>query len=65
MGTGTAEEVFANNTHAIALYTSLGFQEEGRLRGRMKMAPGIYIDTITMGQWVKEKEELRGISGAL
>jgi len=31
----------------------------------MKMAPGIYIDTITMGQWVKEKEELRGISGAL
>lgn len=51
-----ALEVFANNTRAIALYTSLGFREEGRLSGRIKMAPGIYIDTIEMGQWVKERE---------
>lgn len=47
-------EVFANNTRAIALYTSLGFREEGRLSGRIKMAPGIYIDTLEMGQWVKQ-----------
>jgi hypothetical protein len=30
-----------------------------------KMASGIYIDTINMGQWVKGKEDLRGISGRL
>lgn len=48
-------QVFANNARAIALYTSLGFKEEGRLSGHIKMAPGVYIDTIEMGQWVKER----------
>lgn len=48
-------QVFANNARAIALYTSLGFKEEGRLSGRIKMAPDVYIDTIEMGQWVKER----------
>lgn len=32
-------QVFANNARAIALYTSLGFKEEGRLSGQIKMVP--------------------------
>lgn len=47
-------EVFANNPRAIALYTSLGFSEEGRFVRRIKMGPGSYVDTIYMGLWVGE-----------
>ncbi|WP_176222123.1 GNAT family N-acetyltransferase [Tuberibacillus sp. Marseille-P3662] len=43
--------VFANNTRAIRLYEKLGFIEEGRRVGEMKVA-GAYIDEIMMYQWV-------------
>ncbi len=46
-------EVFANNAGAIALYTSLGFQAEGRLRREIKLGPGAYVDTIRMALFVK------------
>jgi RimJ/RimL family protein N-acetyltransferase len=44
-------EVFANNAGAIALYESLGFQAEGRLRREIKLGPGEYIDTIRMARF--------------
>jgi RimJ/RimL family protein N-acetyltransferase len=46
-------EVFANNARALALYKSLGFQEEGRQLKQIKMESGVYIDTIPMGLFVK------------
>ncbi len=46
-------EVFVTNTGAIALYTSLGFEEEGRLRREIKLGPGEYVDTLRMAQFVK------------
>ncbi|MEO8970550.1 MAG: GNAT family N-acetyltransferase [Ktedonobacteraceae bacterium] len=46
-------EVFANNAGAIALYTSLGFQAEGRLKREIKLGPGEYVDTIRMALFVK------------
>jgi len=45
-------EVFATNVGAIALYESLGFQEEGRLRREIKLGPGKYVDTIRMALFV-------------
>ena len=33
-------DVFATNAGAIALYTSLGFQEEGRMKREIKLGPG-------------------------
>lgn len=45
--------VFAGNTRAIALYRSLGFQEEGRQARQAKMGPGVYEDIILMGRFVK------------
>jgi len=44
-------EVFATNTGAIALYTSLGFEEEGRLRKDIKLGPGAYVDTLRMARF--------------
>ena len=46
-------EVFATNTRAIALYQSLGFQEEGRLVKEIKLGPGEYVDTLRMARFVK------------
>jgi RimJ/RimL family protein N-acetyltransferase len=46
-------EVFVTNTNAIALYTSLGFEEEGRLRREIKLGPGAYVDTLRMARFVK------------
>ncbi len=46
-------EVFATNTRAISLYQALGFQEEGRFVKQIKLGPGMYVDTIRMGQFVK------------
>lgn len=46
-------EVFATNVGAIALYESLGFQSEGRLRREIKLGPGAYVDTIRMALFVK------------
>ncbi|MDQ6661563.1 MAG: GNAT family N-acetyltransferase [Chloroflexota bacterium] len=46
-------EVFATNTRAISLYQALAFQEEGRLVKQIKLGPGMYVDTIRMGRFVK------------
>ena len=50
--------VRSSNEPAIALYRKLGFQEEGRLRGRIKLAPGAYLDDVIMALWVKPVPEL-------
>ena len=46
-------EVFSNNERAIHLYSSLGFQVEGRLARQVKMDQGKYLDLIAMGRFVK------------
>ena len=40
--------VRATNAAAIRLYTRLGFQEEGRLRHRIRLPDGAFIDDILM-----------------
>jgi len=45
-------QVRASNAHAIALYASLGFVEEGRKTKRLKIAPGAYLDDVYMALWV-------------
>lgn len=40
------------NGRAIALYKKLGFVEEGRMRKRIKIGPGSYLDDIVMALWV-------------
>ena len=44
--------VRSENTRAIALYQALGFIEEGRMRKRIKLGPGRYLDDVVMGLWV-------------
>ncbi len=46
-------KVRATNTRALALYRSLGFEEEGRLRNRLKERNG-YLDDIAMALFVGE-----------
>jgi RimJ/RimL family protein N-acetyltransferase len=46
-------QVFASNPHAIRLYTSLGFKEEGRFPKAIKQPNGAYVDLIQMGLFVK------------
>ncbi len=41
--------VRAGNARALHLYRTLGFEEEGRLRRRLKLADGSYGDDIIMG----------------
>lgn len=43
--------VFATNLRAIALYRSLGFVEEGRLRGHVILR-GIPDDEVLMSRWI-------------
>jgi RimJ/RimL family protein N-acetyltransferase len=43
--------VRAGNEAAIDLYRRFGFVEEGRLKGRIKIAPGSYIDDVAMALW--------------
>jgi ribosomal protein S18 acetylase RimI-like enzyme len=45
--------VRSSNSRAIHLYTKLGFREEGRLTGRIKIDDTQYLDDIAMGLWVK------------
>lgn len=49
-------QVFATNTRAIALYTSLGFVEEGRQARDVKLEPGEYVDVLLMGRFLKYDE---------
>jgi RimJ/RimL family protein N-acetyltransferase len=46
-------QVFATNTRAIALYTSLGFKEEGRQVRDVKLESGEYVDVFLMAKFVK------------
>ena len=43
--------VYADNERAIALYRSLGFVEEGRLREDVLRADGSFTDTIVMAKY--------------
>lgn len=45
--------VFADHVRGIALYRSLGFVEEGRLRGDALRVDGTYSDTIVMGKFLR------------
>ena len=44
--------VYADNLRAVALYKSLGFQEEGHRRGEYRMADGSYRDDLLMARWL-------------
>jgi len=46
-------QVFATNTRAIALYTSLSFVEEGRQVRDIKLETGEYVDVLMMGRFVR------------
>lgn len=45
--------VRATNKHAVTLYKKFGFAEEGRIRNRIKISDGSYIDDLTMGLLLK------------
>lgn len=45
--------VRSGNTGAQDLYRKLGFEEEGRLKRRVKFGPDQYLDDVLMGLWVK------------
>jgi hypothetical protein len=44
-------EVFSTNARALALYRSLGFEEEGRRRRHFKVR-GEYVDDVQMALWL-------------
>ena len=44
-------KVFAHNDQGIALYKSLGYVEEGRLKGDVLRGDGTYGDTIIMAKF--------------
>ncbi|MGA8164709.1 MAG: GNAT family N-acetyltransferase, partial [Waddliaceae bacterium] len=50
--------VRASNTPAISLYKKIGFQEEGRLKNRVKVKDR-YIDDLIMGLELKKTEEVK------
>lgn len=52
--------VRATNIPAISLYKKIGFQEEGRLKNRVKVKDR-YIDDIVMGLELKRAKEVKGI----
>jgi ribosomal protein S18 acetylase RimI-like enzyme len=41
----------ANNERALRLYKSLGFVEEGRLRERLRLEDGTYLDDVCMARF--------------
>lgn len=43
--------VRANNQRAIALYKGLGFAEEGRLRERLRLEDGTFLDDVCMARF--------------
>jgi ribosomal protein S18 acetylase RimI-like enzyme len=45
-------QVRSSNSRAIALYTKLGFVEEGRKTKRLKYGPNEYLDDVYMALWV-------------
>lgn len=56
--------VRASNLRAIRLYQKLGFAQEGRLRGRVRLPDGSFVDDLTMGLFVKASApQVRPYSG--
>lgn len=47
----------AHNEPAIRLYKSLGFAEEGRLRARLRLEDGTYIDDVCMARFKPTEEK--------
>lgn len=45
----------ATNERALSLYRSLGFTEEGRRVGQIKLGPDEYVDEVLMARWVKDR----------
>ena len=41
----------ADNAVGLALYESVGFEHEGRRRGKIQRSPGEYVDDVLMGIW--------------
>jgi putative acetyltransferase len=56
----------ANNERAIRLYSSLGFVEEGRLRARLRLEDGTFVDDVCMARFKDgpPTESLRRVSAA-
>jgi RimJ/RimL family protein N-acetyltransferase len=48
-------DTWATNQRAIRCYHSLGFVEEGRLRDRVRLPCGDYVDDISMA-WFPKRE---------
>jgi len=48
--------VRSENEPAVALYRKLGFAEEGRLKHRVRLRSGRYIDDITMALFLLPSE---------
>ena len=49
-------KVFGDNARAISLYESLGFVEEGRLKGDVLRGDGTYGDTLLMSKFFVPRE---------
>jgi len=47
-------KVMANNEKAIRLFRKFGFREEGRQHRTVRLNNELYVDVITMGQWLKK-----------
>ena len=45
-------EVFSINEPAINLYSSLGFSEDGRIKGGIKLQNGEYCDLVHMSNYI-------------
>lgn len=52
--------VFANNERAIALYRSMGFVEEGRRKGEIRIHSGLCVDDLTMARFVRVERAASG-----
>jgi RimJ/RimL family protein N-acetyltransferase len=50
--------VRAGNEPAIDLYQRFGFVEEGRLKGRIKISSGRYLDDVAMALWTGDRRGL-------
>lgn len=54
--------VRASNLRAIRLYQKLGFNVEGRIRNRVKLPNGLYVDDLEMGLFVSEGPDSLSVS---
>ena len=54
--------VRASNLRAIRLYQKLGFNVEGRIRNRVKLPNGSYVDDLEMGLFINESPSSLSVS---